>query len=397
MSSPAPSARSHRILVVEDAALTPVTMADASLRPAGFEVITTTSGADTVRLAREHRPDLILLDLDLPSLDEWTVCQQLRLDPDLSAIPILVATEQSALIEHMSGLAVGADDHVRKPIAPGELLIRVGRLLNMHRVRSTGRRLPHLDDADAILSYDDFVRRAREVITAGPATLMLLRTPPALRDVVADQLAGELRRRDLLARYSPTHLILLAPDQSAAATARAATERVIEQLESPERRKIAVGAVETDGGAVAAETLDALVARADMALAEARVRQGDDTERPSVVVADGDPDAQEIVDTRLRAAGYRTWLAFDGAHALETVHRERPDILLLEISLAKLTGFDVLSRLRELGDDGPMSIVVSSRERDDDVTRAFDLGAHDYVPKPFNPDELVARIARLLR
>jgi DNA-binding response OmpR family regulator len=382
-----------RVLVVEDDA-EERQVTTAALKSAGFLVSTTSSAEEAMRLARTQQPDLILLDIDLPALDELAFCQQLKLDPELSAIPIVVVTGQGALIDRMAVLAIGADDYVRKPLAPGELLIRVRRLLASAAPSPTtaGDARPE----DAILSYEDFSMVARDALARGPSALVLIRVPPALRDTLAEHLVGELRRRDFLGRYSPSHLILLAPDLTAAAV-RATVEQVTEALESPDRRKIAIGAVDTEDGAAAAGSFDALLARADMALAEARVAGSDHSERPVVLVAEDDPDVQEVVDTHLRGAGFQTLMAFDGAQALEMVTQHRPDVLLLEVTMAKLTGFDVLSRLREMGEDRPLTIVVSARERDDDVTRAFELGADDYVSKPFNPDELVARIARLLR
>ena len=91
-------------------------------------------------------------------------------------------------------------------------------------------------------------------------------------------------------------------------------------------------------------------------------------------------------------------LTLDGQQTLEALERESPTIILLDLMMPKLTGFDVLMRLREHpAQSRPRTIVVSARGRDEDVARAFELGADDYVTKPFNPEELMARIARLAR
>jgi two-component system, OmpR family, alkaline phosphatase synthesis response regulator PhoP len=74
----------------------------------------------------------------------------------------------------------------------------------------------------------------------------------------------------------------------------------------------------------------------------------------------------------------------------------RPAVLVLDLMMPKLTGFDVLARLREMA-VRPRVIVLSARGREEDVMRAFDLGADDYMAKPFSPQELLARITRLLR
>ena len=98
----------------------------------------------------------------------------------------------------------------------------------------------------------------------------------------------------------------------------------------------------------------------------------------------------------MRAGGFSTTIAIDGQQAIEAVEREQPDVLILDLMMPKMTGFDVLHRIRALANK-PRVIVLSARGREQDITRAFDLGADDYMMKPFSPQELRARIGRLLR
>lgn len=260
--------------------------------------------------------------------------------------------------------------------------------------RPVDAELKTADPCADIIPYETFSITAREVLTRGSGALVILLVPTDVMDAVVERLAGDLRRRDLLSRYGPTHLILLAPGLSAA-EARAAVQASIDSL-GEYSGTIAIGAVDV-AEAMDPGEFDALVARANIALAEDLVGRSTHSERPLILIADEDADVQQIVDARLQAEGYRTLIAFDGEQALEMAAKHSPDLLLLDLMLPKLTGFDVLARLKELAGDGPRTIVISARDRDADVTRAFDLGADDYVSKPFNPDELVARIARLLK
>jgi DNA-binding response OmpR family regulator len=102
-----------------------------------------------------------------------------------------------------------------------------------------------------------------------------------------------------------------------------------------------------------------------------------------------------IADGYLRAAGFMTVLAFDGARALQAIAERQPDVVVLDLMMPSLNGFDVLMRLKDQP-RRPRIVVLSARGREEDVTRAFDLGADDYVVKPFSPQELRARILRLL-
>jgi DNA-binding response OmpR family regulator len=115
-----------------------------------------------------------------------------------------------------------------------------------------------------------------------------------------------------------------------------------------------------------------------------------------VLVADDDPDVVRILDSHLGAGGYRRMLTFDGMRALEEVRAQTPDVLVLDLMMPRMTGFDVLAGIRDM-EPRPRVIVLSARGREDDVVRAFGLGADDFIAKPFNPQELLARIARLVK
>jgi DNA-binding response OmpR family regulator len=164
---------------------------------------------------------------------------------------------------------------------------------------------------------------------------------------------------------------------------------------SPKVQTAAIGVADPERNG--SSSLEDLIAHADLALAQDRVAQsGTDTSKTTILLAEDDPDVLHIVDTRLRAAGYRTVMALDGQQTLDALGKETPAVIILDLMMPKLTGFDVLIKLRQR-ESRPKTIVVSARGRDEDVTRAFELGADDYVNKPFNPEELVARIARLTR
>ena len=104
-----------------------------------------------------------------------------------------------------------------------------------------------------------------------------------------------------------------------------------------------------------------------------------------------------IVDSQMRAAGYDTEVVFDGHAALAAAGERTPDLMVIDLMMPKLTGFDVLRQLHTLGGSRPRTLVLSARGREEDVTRAFELGADDYMTKPFSPQELMARASRLLR
>jgi len=116
-----------------------------------------------------------------------------------------------------------------------------------------------------------------------------------------------------------------------------------------------------------------------------------------ILVVDDEPAIRRFLRTSLTAQGYEIVEAADGVAALETMHKAASiDILVLDLGLPKLAGFDVIKTLRESGSSVPI-IVLSSRTDEAGKVRALDLGADDYVTKPFGVDELHARIRAALR
>jgi len=99
-----------------------------------YEVITALSGKEGLEKAREEKPDLVLLDIIMPGVDGFQVCQQLKKDPELAEIPVIMITSFSQKYRETSlglsqGLTLEAEDFVDKPVAPAELLIRVEKWL----------------------------------------------------------------------------------------------------------------------------------------------------------------------------------------------------------------------------------------------------------------------------
>jgi CheY-like chemotaxis protein len=126
------------------------------------------------------------------------------------------------------------------------------------------------------------------------------------------------------------------------------------------------------------------------------IKAPDSPTRGTVVVAGDDPEVTDLVDGHLRAAGYQTILAADGHQALVAIDKYSPDLAIVDVMMPRMTGFDLLTALQRRT-ARPRVIVLSARGQEQDVTRAFALGADDYVAKPINPHELLARTERLFR
>lgn len=117
-----------RILVVEDEQDLQAVLA-YNLKQAGYETLVTRLGAEGLKVAREQKPDLVLLDLMLPDVSGTDVCRQLKEQPGTRAIPVMMLTAKGEEIDRVVGFELGADDYVVKPFSMRELLLRVQAIL----------------------------------------------------------------------------------------------------------------------------------------------------------------------------------------------------------------------------------------------------------------------------
>jgi len=120
------------------------------------------------------------------------------------------------------------------------------------------------------------------------------------------------------------------------------------------------------------------------------------TPDPKILVVDDEPPIRRLLRTALTAQSWRVEEAVDGPDALDFLRRNTVDLMVLDLGLPGLDGLEVIRRLREAGNVTPI-IVLSSRDDEKGKVAALDLGADDYVTKPFGVEELAARIRAALR
>jgi two-component system, OmpR family, response regulator len=121
------------------------------------------------------------------------------------------------------------------------------------------------------------------------------------------------------------------------------------------------------------------------------------TESPvRVLVVDDELNIAELVSMALRYAGFEAEMATSGREALAAFERFRPHVLILDVMLGDVDGFEVARRLRTRGADAPI-VFLTARDTTEDKVRGLTLGGDDYVTKPFSIEELIARLRTILR
>lgn len=117
-----------------------------------------------------------------------------------------------------------------------------------------------------------------------------------------------------------------------------------------------------------------------------------------ILVVDDEPDITALVAYHLAKAGYRVSTAANGTDALKSAREERPDVVVLDLMLPGLSGYEVLQELRKRDETRDVGVILLTARREEaDRIRGLSLGADDYLTKPFSPHELSLRVAALIR
>ncbi|HET9680422.1 MAG TPA: response regulator transcription factor [Candidatus Limnocylindrales bacterium] len=174
------------ILVVDDEPKI-VQLARDYLEHAGFEVITSADGASALQLARSRAPDLVVLDLGLPSMDGLDVTKALRAE---SSVPIVVLTARDDELDKVLGLELGADDYMTKPFSPRELVARVRSVLRRSEQAAT--------PAQRLVAGDVVVDRDRHEVSVAGRAVDLTATEFAILVALAAQPGRVFTRSQLL-------------------------------------------------------------------------------------------------------------------------------------------------------------------------------------------------------
>ncbi|HOV85553.1 MAG TPA: response regulator [Syntrophobacteraceae bacterium] len=182
------------VLVVEDDPDI-LNLVSYNLRIAGFSVLSAPEGHEALGLAKQHLPDLIVLDLMIPGLDGFEVCKELKKTSATRNIPIIMLTARGEEIDRIVGLELGADDYMVKPFSPRELILRIRAVL---RRTGSDRRDETLLQKEGIQvsleSHKVWVEGNEVILTATEFKLLveLLRAPGKVhtRDQLLDKVWG---------------------------------------------------------------------------------------------------------------------------------------------------------------------------------------------------------------
>jgi diguanylate cyclase (GGDEF)-like protein len=408
----------QRVLVVEDdpeiAYLLSVVLATEDR-----EVVVATTGEEARRALDVGAVDLVILDLILPDVDGRSLLQQLRDHASTAAVPVVVLTARVGPDTRQDCYRLGADAFVEKPFDPDELVADVA--VRLERV-AAAERAAHRDALTSLLNRAGLQARCAEM-DAGYTLAVLEIDAFAERSerwgwdqtervtrAVARALESATPEGVDLARVGGDDFAFVMPGSDAEAMGRIAGGALaalrgssFDGVDDGRGALTAtVAVVIAERGAPLMEVLDAARQR----IFRARAAEGDvvlvaepegSGRKVRVLVAEDDEISATILLHRLEKEGLDVVRFKDGQDAYESALAEVPDLVILDVKMPGMDGFEVLSHLRKNARFSRTPIIMlTSLGQEADVVRGFGLGADDYILKPFSPTELSARVRRLL-
>lgn len=273
------------------------------LEALGCEVSVLSGGSQVLQTVREQLPDLVLLDVMMPDLDGFTVCEALKQDPHVRDIPVLLMTARAEVESRIKGLDLGAHDYISKPFETSELVARVRAALRVKRLqdqlRDANRQLERLATSDALtdlpnrrtFDHEIYLAMERSRRTDSPMSVIIFDIDhfkrindthghqvgdDALR-LIARILAGRRRITDPVARYGGEEFVWVLPgareddaQQVAEWLRRAVSDMTIETLHGRLRLTVSAGITTYDPAVHGPLSTATVLEAADLALRDAK-------------------------------------------------------------------------------------------------------------------------------
>jgi len=341
-----------------------------------FRVVSAADGVAGLTMARELRPTVILLDIQLPRLDGWTVLAELKSDAVLSPIPVIMMSVEE---QRARGYSFGACEYLIKPIEPDRLVSVVRRAI----VPSAGDVL--------IVDDDDQIRDvvSRHLRRAGYSTVEARDGEEAL--LRARVLAPGLMILDLLMpRVDGFEVLRTVRGEGMRMPVVVLTGKTLAPEEERTLRDGLARIVHKGGTA-----LDNVVREAKQLLMARRVIERG--RLPRILYVEDSAQNRDIV-RRYLAGDYEVIEAEDGEHGIERAVRDAPDLILMDLALPRLDGWEATRRIKANAAVRHIPVIaLTAHAGREDQTRATEAGCIDYITKPLERDVLLGTIKKHLQ
>ncbi|UCD37264.1 MAG: response regulator [Fidelibacterota bacterium] len=418
--------RRYGILIIEDDPIA-ARILQERLSTGNRDVFTAGTAAEAREFLGTEEIDLILLDLVLPDTDGRNLLMELRGRPDWTRVPVFVVSVKGSQAAKTECLALGADDYFEKPVDPEVLATAVSARLKRSSEMARESRTDPLTSLPNRAAFTETFQRAHSLATRSHDQLSLaildLDRFKSINDTYGHRMGDEvlkrigpvmteaLRQTDFIGRWGGEEFVVLFPkaDPDGAARAlRKALETFSAETFTVEEKTLSRVTFSAGVTAVSEEaSVEEAVAEADHLLYLAKesgrnqvltrgVKIAEVAKK--ILLAEDDNVVASVVKHRLGKEGFEVIHFPDGTSAWRAAPELEVSLAILDVKMPGMDGFELLGNLRKLvAFRGIPIMMLTSMGNEEDIVRGFELGADDYVMKPFSPVELLARIRRLVK
>ena len=364
------------------------------LQEEGFVPVAALSGAAALDAAKMEKPYAITLDILMPGMDGWEVLQNLKSDPETSNIPVIVISVSDNI---ETGMALGAVGYISKPVRK-QMLIDEIKNISLRREENERKKILIIDDSE--IDRNEMSRIVSEngmdVILAGGGRESLNMLDSVSPDVmVLDLMMPEVNGFEVLkeirTRPALEHIpviVVTAKDLTAADK-----KRLTGNVSS------IVGKTDLTFGSLLTEIRKTLrfIGEKPASPAQGGTKiSSAGIEKYRILIVEDNPDNM-ITAKAILGNQYDITEATDGESGLRMIFQNSPDLVLLDISLPNMSGYDVLRRIRTSDNTRDIPVIaMTAHAMKGDREKIMEEGCDEYIPKPINPEELTEKVKTIL-
>ena len=419
--------RTGNILIIDNDVST-LNILEKTFLMEGYYVTITSDPGDIMNIIKNRDADMIILNNMMPQMDGLEVLREIK--KENTRIPVIFLSEKSFGEDKVRAFSNGVDDYIIKPFDVREVVARVERVLQREesykatmiedeltgvytrkhfntRIQEALERLNRMEEKFSVAFVDiDGLKEINDTY-GNLAGDFILKT-------FADKLKKTTRKMDQVYRFGGDEFLVLFPNCSCKGSLsvfnRLKKGVEEEKIVLPEGR----GEVKLSFSAGVYtvndknEGVDDILDKANKALYKVKSDGKDNVicyidddsiqrKNRKILLIDDEKVILKLIQTRLSSIEYDVYNATDGERGIEIAEAINPDLVVIDIMLPKISGFEVCKAIK----NNPRTkntklIILSSRKRDEDIVKSFELGVDDYITKPFSLSDLQIRIERLL-
>ncbi len=381
------------VLIVDDN-IEVVNLISEYLNQEGYKTISADSGAEAIKIAKKEKPFAITLDIFMPDMDGWEVLQKLKEDVDTSQIPVIIVSVSD---DTQTGSALGAIGYVNKPIKKERLLdeIENAAILEKKTILIVDDNETDLQEMVQMIetSMNTLIaRNGKECLD----TLESIIPDMVILDLTTPQMDGFDTLKKIRENPDTAHIPAII------ITTKDLTENYKKRLSGNissivQKRNLSVKTLLHEIKKILVQKDPDNITKQDHVELPSNIDgKYDNKNSHTVLIIEDNPDNMITVKAILQNK-YTLLEAPDGETGLELISCNKPDLVLLDIALPKITGFEVIRRVRENQDTRDIPVIaMTAYAMKGDKDKLIESGCDDYISKPLDPDDLLVKIDKLI-